>query len=146
MRSMFGTSTPAECKKRRSIPYRYSGSFWVGLTMTPGISKCSASVSVSLIHDSMTRAFSTLPVFLICMMSDTRFSKALLSPCSFWPIQFARADINAVFLAKPVSGLMPVRPSPVASCFMLVATCLLLVDYPRERLIVFWILWWPSSA
>ena len=47
--------------------------------MTPGISKCSASFSVSLIQVSITREFNPWPVFFICIISLTRTLNYLCS-------------------------------------------------------------------
>ena len=112
---MLPTSTFTLCKKSLSIEYLYKGNFCVGLRITPGMSKCSASANVSLIQVSMTRAFRTLPVFFMVMISSTLFWNAFLSAYSFSPIHLALEMPVLVFLPAPIRGWCsessPVRPS-----------------------------------
>ena len=81
--------------------------------MTPGISKCSASASVSFIQVSITRALRTFPVFFMPMISWTLSSNESLSACSFSPIQRVLFCTRLVCLVAPASFKIPSRPSPL---------------------------------
>ena len=62
MRLMVSLESPAELSYIRSMLYLLMGFWCSGLRITPGMSRCSASCNVSLIHVS-----STLGVIWTCL-------------------------------------------------------------------------------
>ena len=119
------------------------GALFAGFTITPGISRCSASANVSFIHVSITRAFSTAPVFFIDIISLTLFSNDIRSAYSSSPRHLALLYWIRVVLFTFVDYFSPSLPSWKTDDFAGVA-CLFAIILALFKL--FAVLYLPFSA